>query len=314
MLMLAVRRLVSAVPLLLAISLLVFLLLDLMPGDAAATLAGENASAEQIAELRGRLGLDQPVLLRYWDWLTSAVHGDLGQSLFSSQSVTDTVLERLPVTASLGLAALLLVVVIGLPLGIFAARRPGSAVDRLLSAFASLAMALPPFVVGLVLVLLFAVNLGALPATGYVPLSEGGLGGWLRNLVLPAIAVAAIPVAELARQTRGALVDAQSKDYIRTVRAKGVHERSVLLKHALKNAGVPIATVLGLQVNRLLAGSVTVEFVFAMPGFGALAVNAVIQRDLPMILGVVLTSALIVVVVNILTDLSYGFFNPRLRA
>jgi peptide/nickel transport system permease protein len=314
MLMLAARRVLSSVPLLLVLSLLVFLMLDLMPGDAATALAGENASVQKIAETRERLGLDQPVLERYVHWLAAAVHGDLGQSLYSSRPVTGTIMERLPVTASLGLLAMLMVIVVGLPLGILAARRPNSLVDRLLSVFASISMSLPPFVLGLLLVLVFAITLPLLPPTGYVSLAEGGPGEWLRSLILPAVAVAAIPVAELARQTRSAIVDTLGMDYIRTVRAKGVRERSVVLKHALKNAGVPIATVLGLQVNRLLAGSVTVEFVFAMPGFGALAVNAVIQRDLPIILGVVLVSALIVVVVNVLTDLSYGLLNPRLRS
>lgn len=308
-----VRRVVGAIPLLFIVSFLVFLLLDLMPGDAAAALAGENASAEKIQETRERLGLDESLLVRYVDWVSGAIHGDLGQSLFSSQSVTSTILERLPVTLSLTFLAMVLVVTVGMPLGILAARRPNSPLDRLLSAFASVSMSLPPFVTGLLLMIIFAVTLAWLPATGYVEIAQGGLGGWLRNLILPSIAVAAVPIAEIARQTRGALVDTLGTDYIRTVRAKGVRERDVLLRHALKNAGVPIATVLGLQVNRLLAGSVTVEFVFAMPGFGALAVNAVVQRDVPIILGVVMVSAVIVVVVNVMTDLSYGLFNPRLR-
>ncbi|MFT4288414.1 ABC transporter permease [Nocardioides sp.] len=313
MLKLVVRRTIGAIPLLLIVSFLVFLLLDLMPGDAAVALAGENASPDQVEATRERLGLDEPLFTRYFHWLGSAVHGDLGQSLFSSQSVTSTIVDRLPVTMSLTVVAMVLVVVVGMPLGIVAARRPNSVVDRLLSAFASVSMSLPPFVTGLLLMLVFAVTLAWFPATGYVSIADGGLGGWLRNLVLPALAVAAVPIAEIARQTRGALVDTLGTDYVRTVRAKGVRERSVLLKHALKNAGVPIATVLGLQVNRLLAGSVTVEFVFAMPGFGALAVTSVVQRDIPTILGVVMVSAVIVVVVNVLTDLSYGLFNPRLR-
>lgn len=314
MLRLAVRRLLGAVPLLLGISLIVFLLLDLMPGDAAVVLAGEDASDAQIAATRERLGLDHSLPVRYIDWIGGAIQGDLGTSLYSSRSVTDTILERLPVTASLALVSMVIIVLVGVPLGILAARRPNSIGDRLLSAFASISMSLPPFVVGLLLVLVFAITLSWFPPTGYVSLEDGGSAEWLRSLILPSIAVAAIPIAELARQTRGALVDTLSTDYIRTVRAKGVREPAVILRHALKNAGVPIATVLGLQVNRVLAGSVTVEFVFAMPGFGALAVSSVIQRDLPIILGVVMVSAVIVVVVNVITDFSYGFFNPRLRS
>lgn len=311
---LVARRLLGAIPLLLVISFFMFVLLSLLPGDAAVSLAGDNATPESIALTRDRLGLDDPLLVRYMDWVGHAVRGDLGQSLYSSQSVMSTIGERLPVTASLALVSLVLVVAIGLPLGILAARRPNSLADRLLSGFASISMSLPPFVVGVFLVLIFGITLAWFPATGYVPIGEGGVGKWLQALILPSIAVASIPIAELARQTRGALVDTLSRDFIRTVRSKGMHESDVLLKHALKNAGVPIATVLGLQVSRILAGSVTVEFVFAMPGFGALAVASVVQRDVPVILGVVMVSALIVIVINILTDLSYGIFNPRLRS
>lgn len=306
------RRVLSAVPLLLIVSLFVFLLLDLMPGDAAAVLAGDSATLEQIEETRRRLLLDEPFPIRYGQWLLGAVQGDLGTSLFSSQSVTATVMSRMPVTASLGLVAMSLVLIVGLPLGILAARHPDSAVDRVLTSFASLSMAIPPFVLGLVLVLAFAIALPWFPPIGYVSLQQGGFGDWLHSLILPAIAVAAIPIAELARQTRGALVDTMSQDYIRTIRSKGGGESRVL-QHALKNAGVPIMTVLGLQVNRVLGGAVIVEFVFALPGFGALAISSVLQRDVPVILGVVMTSALIVVVVNLITDLSYGLFNPRLR-
>lgn len=307
------RRFLGAIPLLVIISLMVFLLIDLMPGDAAVALAGENASGAQIAQTRERLGLNDPFLVRYLNWLAAAAQGDLGQSLYGSQRVTDTILERLPVTASIAMLAMLITIVVGLPLGILAARTPNSLLDRVLSMFAAISMAVPPFILGLLLVVVFAVTLSWLPPTGYSGVSEAGLFAWLRSIILPSVAIAAVPVAELARQTRGALIDALGMDYIRTVRAKGIGERQVVLRHAIKNAGVPIATVLGIQVNRVLAGSVTVEFVFAVPGFGALALTAVSQRDVPMILGVVMVSALIVVVVNVITDMSYGLFNPRLR-
>ena len=314
MLKFILRRLATAVVLLVVVRFFVFLLLELTPGDAAVTIAGENATPQQIAETRARLGLDDPVLVRYGEWLLHAIQGDLGTSLYSSESVLNIIAARLPVTASLALVSLLLVLLIGLPIGMLAAVRANSWIDRALSAFTSLSMALPPFVTGLALVLVFGVTLAWLPATGYTSLADGGLGGWLDHLILPAIAVAAISTAELARQTRGALVDVLGADYIRTTRAKGLGWRKVVGKHALKNAGVPIVTIFGIQVSRVLAGAVTVEFVFALPGFGSLAVSSVNERDLPVILGVVLVSALVVLIANVIVDLSYGYFNPRVRS
>jgi len=246
-------------------------------------------------------------------WLAGAVHGDLGDSLLSSQSVSSLILERLPVTLSLGLVTMVLAILVGIPLGIAAALRPNRPVDRIVTAAAAILMAVPPFVIGLVLVLVFAIAAAAFPATGYSALTEHGFGDWLSHLVLPAIALAAISGAELARQTRAAMVDTLAADFVRTVRAKGLRAPMVVGKHALKNAGVPIVTVLGLQVSRILAGAVTVEFVFALPGFGSLAVTAVNQRDVPVILGIVMVSAVGVLIVNLVVDISYGYFNPRIR-
>lgn len=314
MLTLVARRLLSAIPLLLFISFFVFVLIDLTPGDAAQTLAGEGATAEQIAETRARLGLDDPLIIRYLEWLGAAVQGDLGNSLYSSESVVNILFDRMPVTASLALVSLLIVLFVGIPLGVLAAVRANSWVDRAVSAFASLSMALPPFVVGLVLVLLFGISLAWFPATGYMPIEEGGVLEWLRHLILPALAIAAISTAELARQTRGALVDILQTDFIRTLRAKGLTRTKIIGKHALKNAGVPIVTIFGVQVGRVLAGAVTVEFVFAIPGFGSLAVSSVNERDMPVILGVVLISAIVVLIANVIVDLSYGYFNPKVRS
>lgn len=306
------RRLLVAIPLLLLVGLFVFLLLDLTPGDAASRVAGDTATPEQIVEVRERLGLDRNVFVRYGEWLGDAVQGDLGESLTTPQSVGEAISQRIPVTASLAGVALGLTVVCGLPLGALAALRPNSLIDRTVTAMAALAMAIPPFVVGLILVVVFAVRYGWLPATGYVAFDESPVE-WFKHLVLPGIALAAIPTAEVARQLRGALVDALGNDYIRTARAKGLRESAVVGKHALKNAAIPVVTVLGLQASRILAGSVTVEFIFVVPGFGRLAYDAVIARDIPMIQGVVMVSAAVVLIVNLLVDLSYGYFNPRVR-
>lgn len=314
MLRIVLRRILSAIPLLIALSFFVFVLLDLMEGNAAVAAAGENATAEDIAAAEERLGLDKPLLVRYGIWLLNAVQGDLGDSLLSSQSVTSLIMERVPVTLSLALVTLVIAMLVGIPVGVAAALAPNRPLDRVVTAVSSVLMAVPPFVIGLVLVLVFAISASLLPATGYSSFGEDGFGEWLSHLLLPAIALAAISGAELARQTRAAMVDTLGADFVRTVRAKGMRAPVIVGKHALKNAGVPIATILGLQASRVLAGAVTVEFVFALPGFGSLAVTAVNQRDIPVILGVVMVSAVAVLIVNLIVDVSYGYFNPRLRS
>lgn len=306
------KRLLSAIPLLLFLSFFVYLLVDLMPGDAATNLAGDSASPADIEALRSQLGLDKSLIVRYLDWLGNIFTGDLGTSLYSSQSVTQILMERIPVTLSLAVVTMVLVVVIGLPLGIFAAMRANSLADRALTAFASIAMAVPPFIIGLALVITLAISAPIFPATGYTPLGDG-IVPWLQHLLLPAIAIAAISIAEVARQTRAAVVDTLGKDFIRTARAKGLRTRQIVGKHALKVAGVPIVTVLGLQVSRVLAGAVTVEFVFALPGLGTLAVNSVFTRDIPVILGIVMIMAVAIVVINLIVDMANAYFNPRVR-
>ncbi|MCE4266181.1 MULTISPECIES: ABC transporter permease [Rhodococcus] len=312
MLNLIVKRIASAVPMLLLVSFFVYALVDLVPGDAAAVLAGDNATPEQIEQTRQALGLDQPLIVRYLDWLGGALTGDLGTSLYSTQSVVHILGERLPVTLSLTLVTMLIVVALGLPAGIFAAVHPNSWLDRTLTVLSSVAMAVPPFIVALALVIPLAIMRPIFPATGYAPLADGA-DVWLQHLILPAIAIAAISAAELARQTRASLIDVLGKDYIRTTRAKGLLRSTIIGKHALKNAGVPIVTVLGLQVSRVLAGAVTVEFVFALPGLGTLAVSSVFSRDVPVILGIVMLCAVLIVLINVLVDATYGYLNPRVR-
>ncbi|MEE2030865.1 ABC transporter permease [Rhodococcus chondri] len=315
MLKIVVSRILASVPLLLLVAFLSFVLLEFANRgtDPAARIAGEGASPEQIAMVRENLNLDSPMIIRYVDWVLDAVTGDLGTSLYSGQSVTEALMERIWPTASLALWAIVLTVIIGIPLGVWAAVRQGSLVDRFVTTLASLLMSVPPFVLGLILVITFAITRAWLPATGYVSLAEGGFVEWARHLILPGLALAAVSAAEMARQTRGSIVDTLSKDYVRTARAKGLSEPSVLWKHTMKNSAISIVTVLGLQMGRILGGAVTVEFVFAISGLGMLGYTAVIQRDLPMVQGVVIVSAIVVLVCNLLVDMSYGYLNPKMR-
>jgi peptide/nickel transport system permease protein len=305
------KRLMLAVPILFVVTLLTFLLIDLSPGDPAAVLAGESATQERVDEVRAQLGLDQSLWERLASYYGAIVQGDLGTSLFSGQSVVGAIAESLPITISLTVVAFLMIFIIAIPLGTVAALRRDGFADRAVSALASFFIGIPPFVAGLILVLVFALALRAFPATGYAPLSDG-LNVWLTHLMLPALALALPSAAEVARQLRGALVDVLEQDFIRTQRAKGLSPLLVVGKHGLKNAGPPVLTVLGLQLGRMLGGTVIVEMVFAMPGFGMLIYNSVLQHDLPVIQGVVLISALAVIVVNIFTDVLETVINPRL--
>ena len=315
MLKLVVSRVFAAIPLLLIVALFTFVLLELANRgtDPAARIAGEGASAEQIEMVRENLNLDAPMLVRYMDWVLDAVTGDLGTSLYSGQPVTEALIERIGPTASLALWAIVLTILIGIPLGVLAAVRQGTIVDRFVTTLASLLMSVPPFVIGLALVITFGITRAWLPATGYVSLGEGGFFEWARHLILPSLALAAISAAEMARQTRGSIVDVLSNDYVRTARAKGLSERAVLWKHTMKNSAQAIVTVLGLQMGRILGGAVTVEFVFAISGLGMLGYTAVLQRDLPVVQGVVIVSAVVVLVCNLLVDMSYGYLNPKMR-
>jgi peptide/nickel transport system permease protein len=315
MLKLVVSRIFAAIPLLLLVAFLSFALLELANRgtDPAARIAGDGASPDQIAMVRENLNLDSPMVVRYVEWVGNAITGNLGTSLYSGQSVTDALMERIWITGSLALWAIILTVLIGIPLGVWAAVKQGSIVDRAVTTVAALLMSVPPFVLGLVLVITFAISRAWLPATGYVTIAEGGIVEWARHLILPGIALAAVSAAELARQTRGSIVDTLNKDFVRTARAKGLSENSVLWKHTMKNAAVSIVTVLGMQMGRILGGAVTVEFVFAISGLGMLGYTAVIQRDLPMVQGVVIISALVVLLCNLLVDMSYGYLNPKIR-
>jgi peptide/nickel transport system permease protein len=306
------KRLAFAVPTLLFVTFLVFALVNFAPGDAAVELAGENPTPERIQQIREDLRLDDPLLVRYGRWLGDAVTGDFGTSVTSRQEVSELITTRLAVTASLAAIALVLMIVLAIFFGILGALWPGRWIDRLITWVAALAIAAPPFWIGLVLVLLFAVDRSWFPAIGYTGL-DGGVSEWLRHLILPAIALAALPAAELALQLKGALTEELGRDYLLAVRAKGMTARSIVGKHALKNAAIPVVTVLGHRIAQLLGGAVTIEAVFVLPGLGSLAVASTINRDIPVLLSIVVISTLFVIVVNLLVDISYGYFNPKVR-
>jgi peptide/nickel transport system permease protein len=307
------RRALTTVPALLGVMLVALLLLELMPGDPAEIMAGENATPEAVEAIRHDLRLDQPLWERFGRYAWGVVQGDLGRSPGSDIAVWERISTALPVTLSLGGLALSLAVLVAVPAGTWAALRRGRWADRAVAATASVMQAVPPFVIGLALVIAFAVDRSWFPANGFVPFEEDPWE-WFRHLVLPASALALSAAAELARQTRGALVDTFEQDYIRAVRAKGLRERWVIGKHAAKNAATPVVTVLGLQVGRILGGAVVVELIFGMHGFGALALNAVVTRDIVLIQGVVLVSAIAVLLANLAVDVLYGYFDPKVRA
>ncbi len=305
------RRLLLAVPLLFVVSALSFVLVSITPGDAARQILGVQAPPDAYPRLRHQLGLDRPVYEQYWDWLKHALGGDLGSSLFNGEAVTHAIDVRLPVTLSLIVTSLVLIVIVGVGLGIVSAVR-GGALGRVVDVLSMVGFALPAFWVGAALITIFAVRVHWLPATGYVPLTES-LGSWLRSLVLPTVALSLAGIAGVAIQTREAMLDALGSEYIQMAWANGVPARSVFFRHALKNASLQVVTVLGLQVVGLLSGTVFVESVFALPGVGGLIVNAVLQHDLPVVEGVVVYFTLIVVVVNLFIDLAYTWLNPRVR-
>ena len=305
------RRLVLAVPLLFVVSALSFFLLSLTPGDAATTILGTQGTPEQYAQVRHQLGLDLPLYEQYWHWVKHAVGGDLGRSITGGDSVTTLIDQRLPVTLSLVIGALVVMLLVGVSLGVFSAVR-GGALGRLVDAFALVGFALPAFWVGAVLIAVFAVKLHWFPAVGYVPLTDSA-SLWLKSLVLPVIALSLFGVASVAKQMRESMLDVLASEHIRMAWANGIPARSIVFVYALKNAAIPVVTVLGLQIVGLLGGTVLVETVFALPGMGGLAVTASVQHDLPVVQGVAVYFTVIVVAVNLLIDLTYGWLNPRVR-
>jgi len=306
------RRLASTVVVMGIVGVFVFLLLHLSPGDPAAIIAGDNASPEQIALIRQRLGLDDPLPVQFLRWFLAVVQGDFGISIFSNEPVLKLIGQRIEPTVSLALMTLIVAVSIAVTFGVLAAWKAGSWIDRALMVVSVLGFSVPVFVVGYLLIYVFSINLRWLPVQGYAPLSDG-LWPWLERLILPSIALGLAYVALIARITRASMLDVLAEDYIRTARAKGVATRPMLLKHALKNAGVPIVTVIGIGVALLIGGVVITETVFNIPGVGRLVVDAISKRDYPIIQGVILLFSGVYVLVNLGVDLTYTFLDPRIR-
>jgi peptide/nickel transport system permease protein len=306
------QRLLGAIPLLVIVSIITFALVLLLPGDPAITIAGDAASESTIAAIRERLGENDPLVERYLSWVGGALHGDFGTSLFSETSVADAIWQRTPMTVSLTVVSLGIALLISLPTGLLAGLRPNTVLDRALTVGTSMGVAIPSFWMGLLLSVIFAVKTDLLPAIGYVGLTEDPLE-WLRHLLLPAFSLGLASSATLTRQLRGSVITAMQQDYIRTARAKGLRQRSVVFKHLLKNASMPAVTALGLQIPVLLSGTVIIEGLFGLNGIGQFAVSAVMRRDLHVVQAVVLLSAVVVVFVNIAVDVSYAFLNPKTR-
>ena len=306
------RRLLSTLPVLLVVAVLVFLVLRLTPGDPAAVLAGDAATTEQIAQIRANLGLDRSIPEQFVIWFGRLLQGDLGQSYYYKLPVTELIAQRMEPTLSLALITITLAVLVAVPLGVLAAWRFGSWFDRGVMAFSVAGFSVPVFVSAYLLIWLLSLKLGWLPVQGYKRLS-GGVGPWLYHLLLPAITLSLIYIALIARVTRASVLETLGEDYIRTARAKGLPERIVLKRHALANAAVPIATVIGIGVALLIGGVVVTESVYAIPGLGRLTVDAVLARDFPTVQGVILLFSFVYVLVNLLVDLSYVYFDPRIR-
>ncbi len=306
-----VRRILSTIPVMLFVALFVFSLLYLS-GDPAAIIAGDQASPADVERIRESLGLNQPYLVRFGTWLWDVVNLDLGVSVYTNQSVTTMISQRIEPTLSLCLATLFFSIPIAIPMGVMAAWKQGTLVDRLVMMFAVLGFSLPVFVVGYLLTYVFSLQLGWLPVQGYTPISQG-FWPFLRNLVLPVLVLGGVYIALIARITRATMIEVLSQDYIRTARAKGLSQYKMLFAHALRNSAVPIVTVVGVGVALLIGGAVVTERVFSIPGLGTLTVDAILRRDYPVIQGVVLLLSFAYVLVNLIVDILYTVFDPRIR-
>ncbi|MCC0003813.1 MAG: ABC transporter permease [Methylobacteriaceae bacterium] len=305
------RRLLQAAPVIVLATFIVFGLLKLLPGDVAVTLAGDNATDERIEEIRRIYGLDRPFLVQYGAWLWKAAHGDLSQSILSGEQVLTSIARCFPHTLLIVAMALTLALIVGIPLGAAAAARPNGLVDRAAMMLASIGIAVPNFWLAMILVSLFALRWNIFPATGATAFSVSPADA-INHAILPALALAAGGMAEVARQTRGSLLDVMSSQFVRTLRAKGLKTSTILWRHGLKNVAVNLLTVTGLLFNRLLAATVVVEAVFAIPGMGGLIVHAAIQRDFTVVQGVVFAMVVVVILVNLLTDVLCATVDPRI--
>jgi peptide/nickel transport system permease protein len=307
-----IRRILATIPVMAVVALFVFSLLYIAPGDPAAVIAGDQATPADVERIRQSLGLDRPFLVQFGDWVWNIVHANLGTSMFTGLPVTKMIAQRIEPTLSLMAVTLVFAISVAVPLGVVAAWRAGSLLDRAIMAFAVFGFSVPVFVVGYLLAYLFALELEWLPVQGYTPLSEG-LWPWFQNLILPAIALGCVYIALIARITRAAMLEVLAQDYIRTARAKGIGQPGILFIHALKNASVPIVTVIGIGIALLIGGAVVTESVFVIPGLGRLTIDAILRRDYPVIQGVVVLFSFLYVLVNLMVDLLYTVLDPRIR-
>jgi len=307
-----IRRLLATIPVMVVVALFVFFLLHLTPGDPAAVIAGDDASPIEIEGVRRKLGLDRPIWEQFGIWIWGLLNGDLGTSIFSNLPVTTLVAQRLEPSLVLALSTLLVAILFAIPMGVLAAWKARTWIDRIVMGFSVLGFAVPVFLVGYLLIYVFAIELRWLPVQGYRPLSQG-IDQTARSIVLPAFALGMVYMALIARITRASMLEVLSEDYIRTAHAKGVSTKSVLLRHALKNAAVPIVTIIGIGLALLISGVVITETVFNIPGLGRLTVDAILKRDYPIIQGLIILFAGAKVLVNLMIDLSYTFFDPRIR-
>jgi len=312
MLRYTVKRLLATIPVMGIVALFVFSLLYISPGDPAAVIAGDIATAEDIARIRAQLGLDQPYLVRFGHWLADLARGDLGTSIFTKLPVSTLIAQRIEPTLALTICTLVVAVSLAVPLGVIAAARAGGWIDRVVMAVSVMGFSVPVFVIAYGLILLFAVRLDWLPVQGYRSLAEG-FGPFIRHMILPSVALGIVYMALIARITRATMLDVLAQDYVRTATAKGLAPGTVLTRHALKNAAVPIVTIIGIGVALLIGGVVVTETVFAIPGLGRLTVDAILRRDYPIIQGITLLFSAVYVLVNLLVDLSYSLFDPRIR-
>jgi peptide/nickel transport system permease protein len=306
------RRVLATIPVVAVVAILIFLMLRLTPGDPAAIIAGNAATGEDIARIRENLGLDKPLVVQFGQWLGGMLTGNFGESYFYRRSVASLIRDRVEPTLALATFAIILATAIAVPLGTIAAARQGSWFDRILMGGSVLGFSVPVFVIGYLMIWLFSLKLGWFPVQGYQRLSEG-IGGFLHRLVLPACALAFVYVALIARMTRTSVLEVLGEDYIRTARAKGLPSRKVLVRHALRNAAVPIVTVIGIGIAALIGGVVVTESVFNIPGLGRLTVDAVLARDYPTVQAVILLFSVAYVGVNLLIDLTYTVLDPRIR-
>ena len=307
-----IKRLIAMLPVLVLVSLIVFTITHLTPGDPALIMLGEEATPQALTALRHELGLDQPLPVQYFVWLSHVLRGDLGRSIRTNQPVIEAIMQRLPVTLELTILALIISMTVAIPAGIISATRRNSASDLISTTLALLGISMPSFFLAILLIFVFSLKVRWLPPMGYTPFQKGVWEN-LRGMVLPAITLGTAAMAIVARLTRSTLLEALQQDYVRTARAKGLREQAVIYGHALKNAMIPITTILGLQIGFLLGGAVITETIFALPGVGRLVVASIFERDFPLVQGVVLFLALMHLVVNLIVDLLYAYLDPRIR-